>query len=274
VLAHAVRIGLARRTDDLATLVRAWDAARQTVARMPIDLTALPALAEFAIAAARLQESHFIEEPVAAAWALLEHAGRPASWSTNLHWAELQAAILRSDRAGLTAHAAALSDMAQANRVASRLAEAGRVWSAALAGEVDVDAVERAVRDLAAAGYPWDAGRLAGHAAGRATEHRDTLQLLALARGLHPDAQHADDTAQESVDEPVNRGRDDGALSSREREVARLVLEGKTYAEIGSAIFISPRTAEHHIARIRRRLGVTSRSELLSRLRLVLDEDE
>jgi DNA-binding CsgD family transcriptional regulator len=135
-----------------------------------------------------------------------------------------------------------------------------------------VVAVERAVRDLAAAGYPWDAGRLAGHAAGRATEHKDTLQLLALARGLHPDAQRSD-AAQESAAAPANRGRDDGALSAREREVARLVLEGKTYAEIGSAIFISPRTAEHHIARIRRRLGVTTRSELLARLRLVLDED-
>jgi DNA-binding CsgD family transcriptional regulator len=273
VLAHAVRIGLARRTDDVSSLVRAWESARHTVARMPVDLTALPALAEFTIAAARLQESHFIEEPVNAAWALLERAGRPASWSTNLHWAELQAAILRSDRAGLAAHAAELSDMGQANRVASRLAEAGRVWSAALAGEVDVDAVERAVRDLAAAGYPWDAGRLAGHAAGRATEHRDTLQLLALARGLHHDEQRAD-APQESVEQPSNRGRDDGGLSSREREVARLVLEGKTYAEIGSAIFISPRTAEHHIARIRRRLGVTTRSELLARLRLVLDEEE
>ncbi|RZS67607.1 DNA-binding CsgD family transcriptional regulator [Agromyces ramosus] len=273
VLAHAVRIGLARRTDDLTTLVRAWDSARQTVARMPIDLTALPALAEFAIAAARLHESHFIEEPLASAWELLERVGRPASWCTNLHWAELQAAILRRDQASLAAHAAALSDAAAANRVASRLAEAGRVWSAALAGEVDVDAVERAVRDLAAAGYPWDAGRLAGHAAGRAAEHRDTLQLLALARGLHPEEQRAEDR-REPVDEPSNRARDDGGLSAREREVARLVLEGKTYAEIGSAIFISPRTAEHHIARIRRRLGVTTRSELLARLRLVLDEDE
>ncbi len=268
-----MRIGLARRTDDLATLVRAWESARQTVARMPIDLTALPALAEFAIAAARLHESHFIEEPIAGAWALLDGVDSPVSWSTNLHWAELQAAILRSDPTGLAAQAAALADAAPTSRVASRLAEAGRVWSAALAGEVDVDAVERAVRELAASGYPWDAGRLAGHAAARAAEHKDTLQLLALARGLHPEEERAD-APRASAEEPSGRARDDGALSAREREVARLVLEGKTYAEIGSAIFISPRTAEHHIARIRRRLGVTTRSELLARLRLVLDEDE
>jgi len=272
VLAHSVRIGLARRTDDLASLVRAWTAARQTVARMPMGLTALPALAEFAIAAARLNESHFIAEPLASAWALLDSVGMPASWSTNLHWAELQAAILRDDRAGRAAHSTALVDDAPANRVASRLAEAGRVWASALAGDVDFPTVERAVRDLAAAGYRWDAIRLAGHAAGRAADHSDTIALLALARNLHSE-EAASETPREPHETAENR-RDDGSLSAREREVARLVLEGKTYAEIGAAIFISPRTAEHHIARIRRRLGVTTRSELIARLRLALDDDD
>ena len=54
-------------------------------------------------------------------------------------------------------------------------------------------------------------------------------------------------------------------LSAREREVAGLVLSGMTYAKIGEAIFISPRTAEHHIARIRRRLGATSRTDLIAK---------
>jgi DNA-binding CsgD family transcriptional regulator len=284
VLAHAVRIGLARRTDDLSSLVHAWSDARQTVARMPIDLIGLPALAEFAIAAARLQEAHFVAEPVAAAWGMLERAGRPVSWSTNLHWAEIQSAILRDDQDAFARHATALSDDASTSRVAKRLAEAGRIWAAALAGDVDVDAVERAVRELSAAGYPWDAGRLAGHAAARAAEHRDTLQLLALARSLHPEeaasapnqrasAERASGDGPAHGDRPGHSHGDDSRLSAREREVARLVLEGRTYAEIGTAIFISPRTAEHHIARIRRRLGVTTRSELLARLRLELDDD-
>jgi DNA-binding CsgD family transcriptional regulator len=273
VLAHAVRIGLARRTDDLTNLVRAWAAARQTIVRMPIDLIGLPALAELVIASARLHESHLLEEPLAAAWDLLERAGRPASWSMNLHWACIQSAILSEDREGLEHHSAALSDAASENRVSSTLAEAGRVWAAALAGKVDVPAVERAVHDLAAAGYRWDAGRLAGHAAGRAAEHADTLQLLALARSLHTDHHH-DDVSGAADEAAVGDRSDDAGLTAREREVARLVLEGKTYAEIGSAIFISPRTAEHHIARIRRRLGVSTRSELLARLRLVLDDDD
>ena len=51
-------------------------------------------------------------------------------------------------------------------------------------------------------------------------------------------------------------------------------MQGKTYTEIGAAIFISPRTAEHHIARIRRRLGATNRSDLIAKLRLTLDDAE
>jgi len=63
-------------------------------------------------------------------------------------------------------------------------------------------------------------------------------------------------------------------LSPREMEVAALVISGKTYAEIGETIFISPRTAEHHIARIRRRLGATSRSDLIARLRAIVEDPD
>ena len=67
----------------------------------------------------------------------------------------------------------------------------------------------------------------------------------------------------------------DGAqLSERERDVAVLILQGKTYAEIGQAIFISPRTVEHHVASIRRRLDATSRSDLIAKLRLTLGSVE
>ena len=44
-------------------------------------------------------------------------------------------------------------------------------------------------------------------------------------------------------------------LSDREREVAELLLLGMPYRDIGSQLFISAKTVEHHVARIRRRLG-------------------
>jgi DNA-binding CsgD family transcriptional regulator len=59
-------------------------------------------------------------------------------------------------------------------------------------------------------------------------------------------------------------------LSDREREVAELLLQGMPYRDIGSQLFISAKTVEHHVARIRRRLGAESRSELISMLRAIL----
>lgn len=60
-------------------------------------------------------------------------------------------------------------------------------------------------------------------------------------------------------------------LSDREREVAELILTGLTYRQIGERLFISAKTVEHHVARMRQRLGVTSRDELFAQLRLVVE---
>ena len=57
------------------------------------------------------------------------------------------------------------------------------------------------------------------------------------------------------------------ATLGRDREVAELLLLGMPYRDIGAQLFISAKTVEHHVARIRRRLGAESRSEMLSMLR-------
>jgi DNA-binding CsgD family transcriptional regulator len=62
----------------------------------------------------------------------------------------------------------------------------------------------------------------------------------------------------------------DGPLSGREREVAALVLEGLTYKQIGEQLFISAKTVEHHVARMRQRLGSGSRGELFAHLRQIV----
>lgn len=49
------------------------------------------------------------------------------------------------------------------------------------------------------------------------------------------------------------------ALSVREQEVLELVSLGMSNAEIASRLFISPKTAEHHVGRILTKLGATSR---------------
>jgi DNA-binding NarL/FixJ family response regulator len=50
-------------------------------------------------------------------------------------------------------------------------------------------------------------------------------------------------------------------LSQREREVLQLLQAGCTNAEIGERLYISPKTAEHHVGRILTKLGVRSRAE-------------
>ncbi|WP_449385641.1 helix-turn-helix domain-containing protein [Cellulomonas soli] len=61
-----------------------------------------------------------------------------------------------------------------------------------------------------------------------------------------------------------------GQLSGRELEVARLVVEGQTYRQIAERLYISPKTVEHHVARMRQRLGLATRAELLAHLRGLL----
>jgi two-component system response regulator NreC len=52
-------------------------------------------------------------------------------------------------------------------------------------------------------------------------------------------------------------------LSEREHQVLRLLALGHTNQEIAKALFISVRTAETHRAHIMRKLGLTSRAELV-----------
>jgi len=52
-----------------------------------------------------------------------------------------------------------------------------------------------------------------------------------------------------------------GLLSRRELEVLRLLGEGLTNRQIGEQLFISPKTAEHHVSRIYSKLDLTTRAE-------------
>src|SRR5262249_46913062 len=62
--------------------------------------------------------------------------------------------------------------------------------------------------------------------------------------------------------DPLPRTREPrpGGLSRRELEVLRLVSDGRTAAEIAAQLFISSRTAEHHIQNIYTKIGVSSRA--------------
>ncbi len=56
-------------------------------------------------------------------------------------------------------------------------------------------------------------------------------------------------------------------LSPQEMQIARLAADGLSNREIGERLFLSPRTVGSHLYRIFPKLGVTSRSQLPTRLK-------
>ena len=276
MLAQAIHVAIARRYEDAAALAAAWNEARDSVLHTEADLYLLLPLAELVTAAARVDDTG---APAAALRRARSRSsqrlGSPPVWSAHLHWAGIQQGILLNQPDALKPHARALVIASPHSPIAAVMAQAGRVWTATLAGSVDADAVEAAAHGLASAGLGWDGARLAGHGASRSTDRKVAARLLSCARELHPQRRHAQGRRAPRTKQRRRRPPtppDGFVLSERELDVARLVLQGKTYAEIGETIFISPRTAEHHIAHIRRRLGATSRSDLIAKLRVVVEK--
>jgi DNA-binding CsgD family transcriptional regulator len=120
--------------------------------------------------------------------------------------------------------------------------ERGRVWEGTWA---QVDLARAHVR----ANQPAEAGRLAA-AAG---ESADALPAPGLARAAREIATSA------------RRGRPEAPwdpLTAREFEVARLIADGQTNAEIAGSLGLSPKTIASHVEHILGRLGVARRTEI------------
>jgi DNA-binding CsgD family transcriptional regulator len=61
---------------------------------------------------------------------------------------------------------------------------------------------------------------------------------------------------------PLGIGTAWESLTAQERQVARAVARGGSNREVAAALFLSPRTVEHHLSSVFRKLGVRSRTAL------------
>jgi DNA-binding CsgD family transcriptional regulator/tetratricopeptide (TPR) repeat protein len=68
-------------------------------------------------------------------------------------------------------------------------------------------------------------------------------------------------------DNSITEGSSESLLNAHEMQIARLAADGLSNREIGQQLYLSPRTVGSHLYRIYPKLGITSRAELVDRLR-------
>lgn len=254
VAAEAAR---ARRAGDLVALHEIWTRAEPLLIEVEVDVWLLEPVAELAASAGRLDPRGRSLDRLDVIAEQLGRLHASAPWMAVLEWSRVQIGVA-TDRVDLVREgAASLAALPALPPSHEALRQAAEAWTRILADDIDEQVVVAAAAALETSGRAWDASRLVGQAAIRTTDQAVARALLGRARQLYDDrgASEPDATALESV------------LSEREIEVARLVIDGRTHKEIGAQLYVSPKTVEHHVARIRQKLGASTRAEMLAALR-------
>ena len=190
---------------------------------------------------------------------------------------------LALDRQDEAARAASLTQSAAEEltlRVAHSMADRAHAAVALAAGRPDT-AAQHALASAAAAdevGMPVEAAlsrTLAGRALAQAGQpERAVTELRRAAEALHACGALRYRAAAESElrklgqhisrrTKPGNRhGSGIESLTSRERQIAQLVVDRKTNREIAETLFLSPKTVETHMRTLFHKLDVSSRVEV------------
>jgi DNA-binding CsgD family transcriptional regulator len=259
LLAATVTAGLVRRAGDEAALRVTWHRVAPVVAGADVEPLLLDAWGELSVAAALVApvDADLIVTAMADA---VTRAGDPPWATAALAWWALQRAAVTG--AGALARDAAdqlavLTGKDPADEQLRSRSAAASAWVSTLSGRPDVTAVLGAAEALAAGGCAWEAAALCGAAAAEVSQPAAARDLLAAGRALRATVTTEDRGAA-------------GGLSEREREVGELLLDGLTQKEIGARLYISPKTVEQHVARLRQKLAATNRAELVAGLRAKL----
>jgi DNA-binding NarL/FixJ family response regulator len=223
----AVALRLARGEPEPAAALlerRLDEVGRTSLLAVPF----LEQLVDARIAEGRLQEAGAAADDIAA---IAGPSGRERVGAAAA-FARGRVATARGDAAGVSELQQAVNSFAslglRLDVARSRLALAGAL--AASSPEIAVDTARQARNELEALG-----------------DSREADIAAALLRSLGAKGRAGPRAA--------------GLLTQREIEVLRLLGEGLTNSEIAARLFISPKTAEHHVSRIFAKLGMTKRSE-------------
>jgi DNA-binding NarL/FixJ family response regulator len=129
--------------------------------------------------------------------------------------------------------------------------------------------LEASLAGFAAAGLPHEEARARVELAHALAETNPKLAIAEARTALERFEQLA---AARDADEAANLlrrlgistrrwPRNPGALTKRETDVLTLLAEGMSNEQIAGRLFISPRTAEHHVSNILAKLGLANRAE-------------
>lgn len=257
LLVAAIDAAVARRSGDTQRLRDAWARAEFALLRPASSWLLFDPVVELLTAGARLGDERRVG-PVAAALAQ-QLASMPNSGAGPAAgmWLELQLGLARRDDAAVQAAAAAMAAVETDDPRTQARVVAAVTWAALGRSEVDEAQAMTAMDALVPVGDGWEASRLLGQTALDHSDPQAARRLLEAARSL----------ANDPADDKGNDGLVSLGLSDREAEVAVLVTEGNTHREVGSTLFISPKTVEHHVAKIRQKLGVSTRAEMMAIVR-------
>lgn len=253
-LTHAVTAGAALRrqqSDQLEGI-----AVEEPPPTLQPDLWTADLVCELALVASRTSGLGAADELLSPLDRLADGHAPTSTVARTLSWTRLIAGALTDDAPTVEHAAEAIGAGPE-----SLEQRAARVFAAVFGGQVDPSDVETMAAELREAGLGFEASQLTGSAALRSGDEDATRDLLALSRQLRNERRQSGG----------GRSGDVEALSDREIEVARLVVLGRTHKEIGAELFISAKTVEHHVARIRRKLGAGSRAEMMAAIRDYLD---
>lgn len=189
----------------------------------------------------------------------------------------VEAQVANGDDEGARRTAAELENLAMqtgnARVTAVAAAAAGRV-ALATAAPAAIELLERGAELFGRLRMPYEQARTRLDLATALRSREETLAVVEARSALKAferlGARNESDRAAALLRDLGVRGRtgpkDVGLLSEREQEVLHLLAQGLTNREIGTRLFLSAKTVEHHVGAVLRKLGVKTRTEAAAAL--------